>query len=201
VWLFSEEHRPERHAATFATLQALNLKVGRAWAIKEALRTLWTYRQPAAVKRFFTRWYGWAVRSRLDPVKAVAATLKRHVAGVLRFVEHPITTGVAEGLNSKIMSIKRKAGGFRNQQTSRRPFTFIAAALISTHAKAGRFTIFRVAQPQARRRFPDQPGPEIGPIACVSIITRGRLRRRETQLTCDRSAAPAPSQRTRQAPR
>ena len=50
VWLFSEEHRPERHAATFATLQALNLKVGRAWAIKEALRTLWTYRQPAAVK-------------------------------------------------------------------------------------------------------------------------------------------------------
>jgi len=114
VWLFSEERRPERHAATFATLQALNLKVGRAWAIKEALRTLWTYRQPAAVRRFFTRWYGWAVRSRLDPVRAVAATLKRHLDGVLRFVEHPITNGVAEGLNSKIMSIKRKAGGFRN---------------------------------------------------------------------------------------
>jgi len=33
---------------------------------------------------------------------------------VLRFVKHPITNGVAEGLNSKIMSIKRKAGGFRN---------------------------------------------------------------------------------------
>jgi transposase len=114
MWLFTDEHRPDRHAATFATLQALNLKVGRAWAIKEALRTLWTYRQPAAVKRFFTRWYGWAVRSRLDPVKAVAATLKRHLDGVLRFVQHTITNGVAEGLNSKIMSIKRKAGGFRN---------------------------------------------------------------------------------------
>jgi transposase len=114
VWLFSDEHRPDRYADTFATLQALNLKVGRAWAIKEALRTLWTYRQPAAVKRFFTRWFNWAVRSRLDPVKAVAATLKRHLDGVLRFVEHPITNGVAEGLNSKIMSIKRKAGGFRN---------------------------------------------------------------------------------------
>lgn len=109
LWLFSEERRPERHA-----LQALNLKVGRAWAIKEALRTLWTYRQQAAVKRFFTRWYGWAVRSRLAPVKDVAATLKRHLDGVLRFVKHPITNGVAEGLNSKIMSIKRKAGGFRN---------------------------------------------------------------------------------------
>ncbi len=41
-WLFSEERRPERHEEAFATLQALNLKVGRAWAIKEALRTPWT---------------------------------------------------------------------------------------------------------------------------------------------------------------
>jgi transposase len=114
LWLFSDERRPERHAQAFATLQALNLKVGRAWAIKEALRTLWTYRQRAAVNRFFARWYGWAVRSRLEPVKKVAAMLKRHLDGVLRFVKHPITNGVAEGLNSKIMSIKRKAGGFRN---------------------------------------------------------------------------------------
>ena len=114
LWLFSDERRPERHAEAFATLQALNLKVGRAWAIKEAVRTLWTYRQHAAVKRFFTGWYGWAIRSRRAPVKQVAKTLKRHLAGGLRFVQHPITNGVAEGLNSKIMSIKRKAGGFRN---------------------------------------------------------------------------------------
>ena len=114
VWLYSDERRPAHHAETFATLQALNLKVGRAWAINEALRTLWTYRQTAAVKRFFTRWYAWAVRSRLEPVKQVAATLKRHLEGVLRFAQHPVTNGVAEGLNSKIMSIKRKAGGFRN---------------------------------------------------------------------------------------
>jgi len=62
VWLYSDEGRPEHLADTFGTLQALNLKVGRACAIKEALRTLWTYRQSAAVKRFFTKWYGWAIR-------------------------------------------------------------------------------------------------------------------------------------------
>ena len=66
LWLFSDEHRPDHHAESFATLQALNLKVGRAWAIKEALRTLWTYRQTAAVTRFFSQWHGWGVRSRLD---------------------------------------------------------------------------------------------------------------------------------------
>jgi transposase len=63
LWLFSDERRPDRHAAAFATLQALNLKVGRACALKEALRTLWTYRQTAAVTRFFSQWYGWAMRS------------------------------------------------------------------------------------------------------------------------------------------
>ena len=72
LWLFSDERRPARHAAAFATLQALHLKVGRGGAIKEALRALWTYRQHAAVTRFFTRWYGWAIRSRLAPVKQVA---------------------------------------------------------------------------------------------------------------------------------
>jgi transposase len=116
LWLFSDERRPERHAEPLATLQALNLKVGRAWAIKEALRTLWTYCQRAAVTRFFSQWYAWAVRSRLGPVKKVAGMLTRHLDGVLRFVKHPITNGVAKGLNSTIMSIKRKASGFRNSQ-------------------------------------------------------------------------------------
>lgn len=116
LWLFSEERLPERHADTFAEVQALNLKVGRAWAIKEGLRTLWTFRQGAAVRRFFDQWYAWAIRLRLEPVKKVARTIQRHLDGVLRFAKHPITNGMAEGLNSKIMSIKRKAGGFRNPQ-------------------------------------------------------------------------------------
>ena len=116
LWLFNEEHLPDRHAETFAAVQALELKVGRAWALKEGLRALWTYRQEAAVRRFFDQWYAWAIRSRLEPVKKVARMLQRHRDGVLRFVKHPITNGVAEGLNSKIMSIKRKAGGFRNPQ-------------------------------------------------------------------------------------
>ena len=38
----------------------------------------------------------------------------RHRDGVLRFVQHPIANGVAAGLDSKIMSIKRKAADVRN---------------------------------------------------------------------------------------
>ena len=115
LWLFTDEHRPARHAEALAPLQTLQLKVWRAWATKEALRTLWTYRQRAAVLRFFDRCYGWAIRSRLDAVKKVAhaqAPSGRRPA----LLQHPITNGVAEGLNSKNMSIKRKAGGFHNGQ-------------------------------------------------------------------------------------
>jgi transposase len=116
LWLRNEEHLTTAQADALALLQTCGLKVSRAWAIKEALRGLWGYRQRAAVTRFFARWYGWAIRSRLEPVKQVARMLKRHADGVLRYVQHPITNGVAEGLNSKIMSIKRKAGGFRNAE-------------------------------------------------------------------------------------
>jgi transposase len=40
--------------------------------------------------------------------------IQERLDNVLTYCKHPITDGVAEGLNSKIMSIKRKAGGFRN---------------------------------------------------------------------------------------
>ena len=42
------------------------------------------FRQGAAVCRFFAHWYARAIRSPLEPVKKVARTLKRHLAGVLR---------------------------------------------------------------------------------------------------------------------
>ena len=116
LWLYAKEHVPATRGPAFQQLRALNLRVGRAWAIKESLRTLWSYRQLAAATRFFAQWYGWARRSQLPPIKRVAATLKRHLAGVLRYCRHRITNGVAEGLNSKIMTIKRKACGFRNPQ-------------------------------------------------------------------------------------
>lgn len=114
LWLYSQERLPAKHAERFAELQAHHLKVGRAWAIKEALRTLWDFRRVWAAERFFQRWYHWARCSRLAPVRQAAATFKRHAAGILRYCAHPISNGVTEGVNGKIMAIKRKTCGFRN---------------------------------------------------------------------------------------
>jgi len=114
LWLYSRENVPVSRRPEFNALRRLELKVGRAWAIKEALRGLWHYRYPAAAHRFWRRWYFWATHSRLKPIQEAAATLKRHLTNILTYCRHRITNAVTEGLNSKIQAIKKLACGFRN---------------------------------------------------------------------------------------
>ena len=114
LWLYSREHVPASRRREFNALRRLELKVGRAWAIKEMLRELWHYRYPAAARRFWQRWYFWATHSRLKPIREAAATLKRHLENILTYFQHRITNAVSEGLNSKIQTIKKMAYGFRN---------------------------------------------------------------------------------------
>jgi transposase len=117
LWLYSQENLPERHKERFAALKATNLKTGRAWAIKESLRVLWHYRRLGWARRFWKRWYFWATHSRLQPVIAVARMLKRHLQGVLNYFSAArITNAAAEGLNSKIQTIKKMAYGYRNRE-------------------------------------------------------------------------------------
>ena len=40
----------------------------------------------------------------------------KHLDSILTYCKHRITNGAAEGLNSKIMTIKRLAAGFRNRE-------------------------------------------------------------------------------------
>jgi transposase len=117
LWLYSQENLPERHQERFAALKATSLKTGRAWAIKESLRALWHYRRLGWARRFYKRWYFWATHSRLQPVIDVARMINRHQQGVLNyFTAARITNAAAEGLNSKIQTIKKMAYGYRNRE-------------------------------------------------------------------------------------
>jgi transposase len=129
LWLYNRENVPPRQRSTLATLQALCLKVGRAWAIKESLRELWTYRRLGWARRFFRRWFWWATHSRLAPVCKVAHMLRNHLENILTYCRHAITNGVAEGLNSKIMTIKRRACGYRNKEHFKTAVYFFCGGL------------------------------------------------------------------------
>jgi transposase len=112
LWLFSEENLPANYAQWFARLKGLHLKTGRAWAIKESLRVLWTYQRTYSAKRYWREWYFWATHSKLRPVIKVAQMIKNHLANVLTYCDHFVTNATSEGLNSKIQTIKKTPTAF-----------------------------------------------------------------------------------------
>lgn len=114
LWLYSRENVPEGRHDEFAALRRQELKVGRAWALKEALRCLWRYVYPASGWKFWKRWYFWATHSRLEPMRKAAETIRRHIENILTYYQHPVSNAMSEGLNSQIQKIKSMANGFRN---------------------------------------------------------------------------------------
>lgn len=116
IWLHREKTLPEKYRTRFEELQALNLKTGRAYALKEALADLWDYPSRTWAEKYRGRWHFWATHSRLKPMIEVANMIKNHLAGVMNYFTHRITNAVAEGLNSKIGTIQKMAYGFRNRE-------------------------------------------------------------------------------------
>jgi len=114
LWLKNPDNWTEHQRAHFRSLKLDSLKVGRAWAIKEAFADLWDYRYAASAKKFFDRWYFWATHSRLEPIIDAAKTLRRHLTGLLAYTKHRITNAVAETTNATIQLIKANARGYRN---------------------------------------------------------------------------------------
>ena len=113
LWLYNPENLDEDRYFELLALQREDLKTGRAWAIKENFRHFWNYVYARSAEGFFDRWYSWAIRSQLDPIKKVARMLKRHLAGLLSYFRHRVTNAISEGFNSRIQSIKSAARGFR----------------------------------------------------------------------------------------
>jgi transposase len=130
LWLHSQENlSDERRVQLDGLLRRADLKTARAWTLKEALRRLWHYRSEAWAKKHWRRWYFWATHSRLAPMIKAARTLKSHLTNIMTFFTHRITNAVAEGLNSKIQTIKQKACGYRNRDNFRTAIFFHCGGL------------------------------------------------------------------------
>jgi transposase len=129
MWLYGRENLPDRYTEAFADLRRANLKTGRAWAIKEMLRDFWDRPSEKAGERWYKRWRAWAVRSRLVPVKQVAAMIHRHLPNVLTYFTHRITNAASEAINSTIQMIKKRAFGFRSFPNFRVAVLFRCGAL------------------------------------------------------------------------
>lgn len=122
-------------------LQRANLKTARAWRLKMALREVFAHARvhnhAEAASAELKAWLSWARRSRLEPFKRLAATLKTHFDAVVRGMLDHRSNAFVEAMNGLMQQAKRAARGFRTAAN------FIAIAYLRlgklTHLPASPF--------------------------------------------------------------
>lgn len=92
-----------------------NLRTVRAYLLKEDFQFLWGYRSPYWAGRFLDGWCTRALRSRIEPMKKIARSLRTHRPLILNWfrARRQISAGAVEGLNNKLKLITRRSYGFR----------------------------------------------------------------------------------------
>lgn len=96
-------------------LVAINLRTVRAYLLKEQFQRFWRYRSVAAATHFLEDWTRLAMRSRIEPLKTFARTLREHRYELQNWflARGAFAAGATEGFNNKARITTRKAYGFR----------------------------------------------------------------------------------------
>jgi transposase len=129
LWLQNPKNISLGRWYAFGALRNSALKTARAWAIKDVAMSLWNYVRRPWAEKAWRRWLSWASRSRLRPMVQVSRTIRRHLDGVLNAVVSKVTNAMAEGINSKIQQVKKRARGFRNRDRFRNAIYFYCGGL------------------------------------------------------------------------
>ena len=117
VWLKDQPKWTAKQCKLFKKLPKSRLKMTRAWRLKENLREIFqTAENSVEAAIGFDAWYSWARRSRLEPFKKLAKTLKKHRQGILNGFDSNLSNGYVEGANSLIQAAKAKARGYRRSE-------------------------------------------------------------------------------------
>ena len=97
--------------------------------VKENFVEFWEQEGIWLGERYFKGWYSHAIRTRLEPIKKAARSLKTHLEGLLNYFEHPISNALSESINSRIQSLKATARGFRSFANYRTRILFFLGKL------------------------------------------------------------------------
>jgi transposase len=116
-WLLLKrpENLTEGQEAKLKDLLKYNLKSVRGYLLKEEFQLFWEYTSPVWAGRFLDRWITRVMRSKIGPLKKEAKTLRRHKELILNWfrAKKMFSSGVVEGLNTKVKLTVRKSYGFR----------------------------------------------------------------------------------------
>jgi len=104
-------------------------KLGRARSWRECLAGTWRYVTREEAEAHLEMVYSWGRRCRLEPIKKLCATLKRHWDGILDYYRNSTTSAVMEGLNSRLHLARKRERGYRNWKNVRTIAYWIAGGL------------------------------------------------------------------------
>jgi transposase len=114
------------------------VRTARAWAYKEQLREILDRKQINVVRGMLQHWCTCVMRSKVEPMKEVAALVRRHLEGIVAWAQTRQTNGFLEALNGLFQAAKRRARGFTRFSTIRTVIFLIAGKLefqtINPHA-------------------------------------------------------------------
>ena len=115
-WLKGPGRKTHAEKLAFARLRAGTHRTARAWELKEAASNLWNYRSRTWALAGWHHWLEWASGSGLEPVLKVSRMIRRHLWGIVNAIILRATNGPAEGINSRIKTVKVRSRGFRNRE-------------------------------------------------------------------------------------
>ena len=92
-----------------------NLQSVRAYLFKEYFQQFWDYDSPTWAGKFLDQWCKEVMRSRIEPLKKFARTVRNHRELLLNYfrARKAFSSGIVEGLNNKAKVTMRKAYGCR----------------------------------------------------------------------------------------
>ena len=93
-----------------------NLQSVRAYLLKEDFNAFWDYISPCWSGKFLDRWCTRTMRSKIEPLKKVAKTLRKHKPLILNWfkAKKAFSSGIVEGLNNNVKLATKKAYGFKS---------------------------------------------------------------------------------------
>ena len=132
--------KPEAAADLDALIARMaTVRTARAWVYKEQLREILARKQINVARDMLKHWCTCVMRSKVEPMKEVAAMVSRHLKGIVAWAQTRQTNGFLEALNGLFQSAKRRARGFTRFTTIRTVIFLIAGkldfAVINPHAR------------------------------------------------------------------
>lgn len=109
------ENLTDKQRIKLSDVLRYNLRSVRAYLLKEEFQRFWEYDSPTWAGKFLDQWCAQVMRSRIEPMKKFAKTMRAHRELLLNYfrAKKAYSSGVVEGLNNKAKVTMRKAYGFR----------------------------------------------------------------------------------------